>query len=146
MPVHQCCFLVYSSQHFTADWRISPLFYHYGEDKDYVNRLHFHQYKIGYIPTVYGCHDREFRKVSFEGFLRAERVYLLSEYANINYHFTQAFAYGILAGIKKLTIALLKGNIKYAKGYASTVFSLLKQSKAVIQVRKQTKQIHASYL
>ena len=32
------------------------------------------------------------------------------------------------------------------KGYASTVFSLLKQSKAVIQVRKQTKQIHASYL
>ena len=96
----------------------SPLFYHYGEDKDYVNRLHFHQYKIGYIPTVYGCHDREFRKVSFEGFLRAERVYLLSEYTNINYHFTQAFAYGILAGIKKLTIALLKGNIKYAKGYA----------------------------
>lgn len=124
----------------------SPLFYHYGEDKDYVNRLHFHQYKIGYIPTVYGCHDREFRKVSFEGFLRAERVYLLSEYANINYRFTQAFAYGILAGIKKLTIALLKGNIKYAKGYASTVFSLLKQSKAVIQVRKQTKQIHTSYL
>lgn len=67
----------------------SPLFYHYGEDKDYVNRLHFHQYKIGYIPTIYGCHDREFRKVSFEGFLRAERVYLLSEYANINYRFTQ---------------------------------------------------------
>ena len=27
----------------------SPLFYHYGEDKDYVNRLHFHQYKIGYL-------------------------------------------------------------------------------------------------
>ena len=26
-----------------------PLFYHYGEDKDYVNHLHFHQYKIGYI-------------------------------------------------------------------------------------------------
>ena len=71
---------------------------------------------------------------------------ILSEYANINYRFTQAFAYGILAGIKKLTIALLKGHIKYAKGYASTVFSLLKQSKAVIQVRKQTKQIHASYL
>ena len=71
---------------------------------------------------------------------------ILSEYANINYRFTQAFAYGILAGIKKLTISFLKGNIKYAKGYASTVFSLLKQSKAVIQVRKQTKQIHASYL
>ena len=107
-PFINAAFLVYSSQHFTADWRIFSSLLHYGEDKDYVNRLHFHQYKIGYIPTIYGCHDREFRKVSFEGFLRAERVYLLSEYANINYRFTQAFAYGILAGIKKLTIALLK--------------------------------------
>ena len=124
----------------------SPLFYHYGEDKDYVNRLHFHQYKIGYLPTVYGCHDREFRKVSFEGFCRAERVYLLSEYANINYRFTQAFAYGILAGIKKLILSLSKGNLKYAKGYISIVATLLAQSKAVIQVRKQTKQNYASYL
>ncbi len=124
----------------------SPLFYHYGEDKDYVNRLHFHQYKIGYLPTVYGCHDREFRKVSFEGFCRAERVYLLSEYANINYRFTQAFAYGILAGIKKLILSLSKGNLKYAKGYISIVATLLVQSKAVIQVRKQTKQNYANYL
>lgn len=124
----------------------SPLFYHYGEDKDYVNRLHFHQYKIGYLPTVYGCHDREFRKVSFEGFCRAERVYLLSEYANINYRFTQAFAYGILAGIKKLILSLLRGNLKYAKGYISIVTTLLTQSKSVIQVRKQTKQNYASYL
>ncbi len=124
----------------------SPLFYHYGEDKDYVNRLHFHQYKIGYLPTVYGCHDREFRKVSFEGFCRAERVYLLSEYANINYRFTQAFAYGILAGIKKLILSFLRGNLKYAKGYISIIATLLVQSKAVIQVRKQTKQNYASYL
>lgn len=124
----------------------SPLFYHYGEDKDYVNRLHFHQYKIGYLPTVYGCHDREFRKVSFEGFCRAERVYLLSEYANINYRFTQAFAYGILAGIKKLILSLSKGNLKYAKGYISIVTTLLTQSKSVMQVRKQTKQNYASYL
>lgn len=124
----------------------SPLFYHYGEDKDYVNRLHFHQYQIGYLPIVYGCHDREFRKVSFEGFCRAERVYLLSEYANINYRFTQAFAYGILAGLKKLILSLLRGNFKYAKGYISIVATLLAQSKAVMQVRKQTKQNYASYL
>lgn len=124
----------------------SPLFYHYGEDKDYVNRLHFHQYQIGYLPNVYGCHDREFRKVSFDGFCRAERVYLLSEYANINYRFTQAFAYGILAGIKKLILSLLRGNLKYAKGYISIVTTLLTQSKSVMQVRKQTKQNYASYL
>ena len=47
----------------------SPLFYHYGEDKDYANRIHFHRFQIGYLPSVSGCHDREFRKVSLEGFL-----------------------------------------------------------------------------
>ena len=32
----------------------APLFYHYGEDKDYVNRLHYHGYQIGYVPTAIG--------------------------------------------------------------------------------------------
>ncbi len=27
----------------------SSLFYHYGEDKDYANRIHFHGYRIGYL-------------------------------------------------------------------------------------------------
>lgn len=36
-----------------------PLFYHYGEDKDYANRLISHRYLIGYSPLVLGWHDRE---------------------------------------------------------------------------------------
>lgn len=124
----------------------SSLFYHYGEDKDYVNRIHFHGYRIGYLPTVFGCHDREFRKVSLEGFMRAERVYLLSEYANINYNFIQAFAYGVLAGIKKLATSLLKRQWTYAKGYAGIVSGLLSQTPAICRIRKQTKQSYPNFL
>lgn len=124
----------------------SSLFYHYGEDKDYVNRIHFHGYRIGYLPTVFGCHDREFRKVSLEGFMRAERVYLLSEYANINYNFIQAFAYGVLAGIKKLATSLLKRQWTYAKGYAGIVSGLLSQTPDICRIRKQTKQLNPNFL
>lgn len=124
----------------------SPLFYHYGEDKDYANRIHFHRFQIGYLPSVSGCHDREFRKVSLEGFLRAERVYLLSEYANINYNFLRAFAYGVLAGGKKLATALLKGNWTHAKGYVRICLCLIGQSAAVYRTRQQTKQTFHNYL
>lgn len=124
----------------------SSLFYHYGEDKDYVNRIHFHGYRIGYLPTVFGCHDREFRKISLEGFIRAERVYLLSEYANINYSLVQAFAYGVLAGIKKLVTVLLKRQWSHAKGYTSIVSGLLCQTPAICRARKQTKQSYPNFL
>lgn len=35
-----------------------PLFFHYGEDDDYANRVRFHGYKIGFCPGSKGVHDR----------------------------------------------------------------------------------------
>ena len=39
----------------------SPVFFHYSEDDNYVQRLNYHGFKIGILPGVKGCHDREFR-------------------------------------------------------------------------------------
>lgn len=78
-----------------------PLFYHYGEDVDYVNRLRRHGYRAGYTPAVFGCHDREHRQTDHKTWLRSERIYLLTEYANINRSFPRAFAYSVLASLKK---------------------------------------------
>ena len=115
----------------------SPLFYHYGEDKDYVNRLTYYGYKIGYDPTIFGCHDRAFRKTTEFDFFRAEKVYLLSEYANPNYSFLKGFAYGVLAGIKKALQALLKGNLHYASQFTGIVWWLLRQTFTIRKRRKQ---------
>jgi len=35
-----------------------PLFFHYGEDNNYCQRLVFHGYKIGVIPSAFIIHDR----------------------------------------------------------------------------------------
>lgn len=37
----------------------SPLFYHYGEDVDYTNRIKFHHFKNGISCNAFGIHDRE---------------------------------------------------------------------------------------
>lgn len=124
----------------------SPLFYHYGEDKDFANRLHYHHFQIGYSPQVFGCHDREYRPMTHEGFLRTEYVYHLSEYANINHRWLQAFGYGVLATLKKASTALLKGKFRLCKAYLGMTVHLLSQSQNVNRHRKTNRLSHPHYI
>lgn len=117
----------------------APLFYHYGEDKDYVNRIHYHGYQIGYVPTALGYHDRAERPFNRSLFLRTERVYHLSEYANINYSFAKAFAMGVLAPVKKAFKALAKGQWSNYAAFISISFQLMMQTPQVLHSRNHTK-------
>ncbi len=124
----------------------SPLFYHYGEDKDYINRLKFHGYLLGYSSNVFGCHDREYREVSRNAFFRSERVYLLSEYANINYSFAKAFGYGVLAGIKKAMQSLLRMKGKDTATYLGIAGQLVKRTSEIARIRKETSYQQANFI
>lgn len=80
----------------------SPLFYHYGEDRNYILRVIYHGFKVSYLPNAFATHDRQNREVSNNDFLYAEYVYFLSELANINYNFPKAIAYSVFAAIKNV--------------------------------------------
>lgn len=123
-----------------------PLFYHYGEDKDFVNRLLYHGYKIGYSPNAFAYHDREYRPTNYERFLRSEYVYHLSEYANIRYSFGKAFAYGVLATFKKCTKNLFKGNGKQSMAFLKMGIKLLIQSYDIYNYRKINKLSQPNYI
>lgn len=41
-----------------------PLFFHYGEDDNYCQRVIYHNFKIGVLPKTYVIHDRSDRKKS----------------------------------------------------------------------------------
>jgi len=66
-----------------------PVFFHYGEDDNYCQRVLFHGLKIGVVPKVFLKHDRETRifKQELDGekgiFSKQEREVKM-EYANIN--------------------------------------------------------------
>lgn len=49
----------------------SPAFRQYGEDDNYLDRMHWHGLKSGIVPTAEGVHDRSDRKTS-----RGERMRL----------------------------------------------------------------------
>lgn len=112
----------------------SPVFFHTGEDIDYINRLHYHGYEIGFIPTIFGYHDRENRNAKKE-----DLVFQLIEYSNINYSFCKAFGFGILAGFKKATEALIKEGIKEFVRLFLITIRLIFKSKKVFQFRRINK-------
>ena len=116
----------------------APLFYHYGEDKDFANRITYFGYHMGYIPKAFACHDREYRKVRRKDFIRAEQVYHLSEYANINYSFGRAFAFSILAGFKKAIISVFRGKLKDFVVYLKISFGLIRHTSKVLATRRES--------
>lgn len=124
----------------------SSLFYHYGEDKDFINRLRFHQYQIGYSPNVFGCHDREYRPMTHQKYLHTEYVYHLSEYANINHSLLKAFALGPLAVIKKAVKALCVGKITLCSNYLKIFCQLIGKSKHVYSCRQSHMKLQPNYL
>ena len=66
-----------------------PIFFHYGEDDNYCQRVLFHQFKIGIVPNSYILHDREFREndsvITNTQKLKLKERSLKNKWANINY-------------------------------------------------------------
>ncbi len=65
-----------------------PLFFHYGEDDNYCQRVIFHNFKIGIIPNTYIIHDREGRTNNkpfpfSEDYFKIKENYYKVKYANI---------------------------------------------------------------
>lgn len=124
----------------------SPLFYHYGEDRDYLLRTAYQNYKIGYLPNAFGIHYRQNRKVTNKQFLHADYIYFLSELANVNYSLAKAIAYSVLAAIKKMFIEASGGRFYNSGAYFKMAFKLIAKTPTAYSTRKRTKTIGAHYL
>ena len=96
-----------------------PIFFHYGEDDNYCQRVVYHGFKIGVVPTAFIQHDREERsKIKREYgsdayFNKLERNFKV-RYGNVNVD-----AIGNLTSLKQKRKnqyfqALLKGRFSHA--------------------------------
>ncbi len=122
----------------------SPVFYHYGEDKDFTNRLQYHGYRIAVNNHAVAYHDRQYRleKPSDKTLFMSEFVYFLTEYANINYNLVQAFGYSVVASLKKSLRALLKADAHASRGYLGIAVKLALRTPKVLQARTKYKCIN----
>lgn len=114
-----------------------PIFFHYGEDDNYCQRVLFHGLKIGVLPTSFVIHDREdrvkaeFRKFSDTYFSLKVRAYN-NKYANVNAKNQEKAIDKEIHKLKKLALkGLLRFKLLNYKGY-SKQFNALKDNKGMI--------------
>ena len=119
-----------------------PIFFHYGEDGDYLSRVRYHGYKIGVVMDSVGYHDRQERVVPEAQQIKSFYASQLAVLTNINrtmaFCFSKVFYYYLKFSAKylsKLKIGLFKENTK-------ALFGLLSKTSKVLTARENNKKGH----
>lgn len=114
-----------------------PIFFHYGEDDNYCQRVQFHKFKIGIIANAFLLHDRENRikentvKYSDSYFKLLERQCKV-KYANINIDRSLE--------IEKKSIALKKSIIKQLVLFKfKNISNIKKQLRLIEKIEQEIK-------
>lgn len=100
-----------------------PIFFHYGEDNNYCQRVIYHDFKIGVVPDAFICHDSIIRSGSKntifnEQYYKNEINKLIVKYSDINLNISHNDFRLIRRKILKLIIInIFKLKLKYIKGY-----------------------------
>lgn len=90
----------------------SPVFFHYGEDDNYLQRVHYFGLKVGLVPEAQAVHDREFREMSKSSTLLRLTSQLFVHSANINISFLPSF----IKSYTKFVLRSLEESIRYRDG------------------------------
>lgn len=59
-----------------------PIFFHYGEDDNYINRVLYHGMKIGICPQIHIVHDTRKERPLYDS--REHEILTLIDYTNVN--------------------------------------------------------------
>ena len=121
----------------------NPYFFHYGEDNEYVNRLHFHQKKILLCTSSKVVHDgkQELGKVDYQKF---QNNFLEIKILNPNYK------NGLQKELKSLQLSrakhFLKGNMEFAKELNSSYKKIKSESINLKKLQQEVSQEGSTFL
>ena len=98
-----------------------PIFFHYGEDNNYCQRVTYHKLKIAVVSNAYVIHDREYKRlnknISLEDALKKREKKLKIVWADINNDFSEKVEIRKKILKKKLLKAFLKIDVRKFKEY-----------------------------
>ena len=117
-----------------------PIFFHYGEDDNYMRRVLFHGFKIGVCPysrVVHDCNNKGVREYSEQEKERRRLLLLLTKLTDITLPDTWRSTYRY--SIKKYLLALMKGDRKQMQ-LRMNELQFLKKNKDAIQKSKEKNQ------
>lgn len=129
-----------------------PIFFHYGEDDNYCQRVIFHNMKIGVVPRAFIKHDSNINpKLVLQLFSPAYflnyKKQLYVKYGNLNLNFTKKQIKNEKYKIYKLMIiGFLSFKFYKIKGAFKQFFILRGCMKDIIQSRKNNSELKSNYI
>jgi len=97
----------------------SPTFFHYGEDNNFIDRIHYHGYEVGVALDSRGVHDRYERPISMEKHFYLKDTSNLIRLSDPNHRFIKNFLYAVFFALaftfKSMNLHPIKGMRKHCK-------------------------------
>ncbi|NRS89394.1 GT2 family glycosyltransferase [Flavobacterium sp. 7E] len=129
-----------------------PIFFHYGEDNNYCQRMLYHNLQIGIVSNAYMRHDAN--KHNMEQIsIFSEKYFILYErnlkvlFANINQEFNENnLRYEKRKVYKELFFSILKLNFTKMRGFSNKLRNFEKTINKILISRKTNKIINTHYL
>jgi GT2 family glycosyltransferase len=120
------------------------LFFHYGEDHDYTNRMAYYKLKIGFISGCKIFHDRVNRRpvVSAMSFNKKVNYYTtgwLFRATDINYSFLRSFVTGKTWSLKESIVHSFSGRFDFAVVFLIVLIKMCSKVFKIINYRLVTK-------
>jgi GT2 family glycosyltransferase len=127
-----------------------PLFFHYGEDNNFCQRIRYHNFSIGILTNTEIYHDASIRNepndyLFSEKYFQNERTQFLINACDINQQYSNKSWKTDLTHVFKLMIRnLLKFDFKAVKGYSKkySIFKALKNELFKSRTLNKTKGSH----
>ncbi|MDZ4149253.1 MAG: glycosyltransferase family 2 protein [Flavobacteriaceae bacterium] len=128
-----------------------PLFFHYGEDDNYCQRVHYHGLKVGIVKDSLLIHDREFRlekDIKFGSAIYFKDQMRHHKYlgANINKEDDDLLSKASKKYLKSTLKSMLKFSFKNAQIYYKEYRLIKKLIPEVAQSRIQNRIVGPNYL
>ena len=118
-----------------------PIFSHYGEDDNYLQRVIYHGYKIGICPKQIVVHDTE-RRLNNKS-IHTKNSYELISLTDINKSYYYTF---IKYHFQRMFIYLFRLNIKKFNSHRKLYIFAKNKEKQILDSIKQNKQKESSWL
>ena len=119
-----------------------PIFFHYGEDDNYLNRVFYHGYKVGICPRLKIEHDNERPRPLNDA--REQEVLLYIKYSNVNINYN--YRNELLNSFQKMLTNWLKLRFKRANTWKYQLGFLMTNSKALKKSTRQNRLKAANWL
>ena len=101
-----------------------PIFNHFGEDLDWINRLYYFKYSIKVVPLARAIYDRPAKSFSKKEEMYRQQVYFMTQMKNINMRLGDSMRFSIAAPYKDLLLAFYRREWKVVMGYLKMIIML----------------------